>query len=194
MFLHLLNEDQKSHFLKIASLICISDAQLLWGEKNEMEITSETDLSDITITLSKEKQRILADFFREADKVSVTDFMNEWQQPREYRDVLEKFLDHLRRLPLVVQNSIPHRQVISSSVLADICEYQENPTVTDGKIMLFELLLLCQTGGEISATEKTIKEEFINHHEIDDFIVDDLTERAESINRETIRTLALILE
>lgn len=198
MFLHMLSKDDKSHFLNIASLFCISDAPALWSGKTKSEITGETNISDVSLDISKAKQSAIDDIFRECGAGAESGepfsaFFSGLFDSRQLNDVKNKFITHLKSQPLDQQNDPSRRQTIAVPMLHEFAEKWVTP-VTAEKIMLFELLLLCQAGGTMSAVEKALINEFVKVRDIDDFIVEDLAERAETISRETIRTLSLILE
>lgn len=60
--------------------------------------------------------------------------------------------------------------------------------------MLFELMLFVLGDGEISVIQWNLLDEFGHHYQIDDYIVQDLLERAEVTHQEAQKTIAIILE
>lgn len=198
----MLSDDEKSNFLRISSLFCICDAPILWDGKNEEEITGETDLSEISINIGDTKEKIIRDIFRECRPDNFSDSLPSFlknkhgdpEKPAEFREIEREFIDKLKLLPLVKQNDISQRQVIAVPMLQQLARFNEASSVTTNKVMLFELLLLSQSGGSVSEAENALINEFVTASDTDRFIVDDLTERADAINREIVRTLSLILE
>jgi len=61
-------------------------------------------------------------------------------------------------------------------------------------VMLFELLLVALRDGNISSIEWALLKEFQQHHKLEDFIFDDLLERAEVLNKEVNKTISIVLE
>lgn len=184
MFLHMLSKSDKSTFTRIACLFCISDAPALWGGKTEDEITASTDLSDISLNMIDAKQQAIEEIIRDCG------ISNRY----ELDEVKDEFANHLMRLPLARQNDIPQRQVIAVALLHQYTKQDKESSVTANKVMLFELLFLCQAGGSISPTEEALIKEFTRARGIDEFIVDEIADRAEALSRETIRALSIILE
>lgn len=198
MFLHMLSKDDQSRFLRIASLFCISDASALWDGKTKAEITGETNISDVSLNISEAKQSAIDEMFRECGAGiesgdSFSEIFNGVYGLGEFKDVKKEFINRLKTQPLDQQNDLSRRQTIAVPMLHEFSEKWVTPVTAD-KIMMFELLLLCQAGGAMSAVEEALTKEFVKARDIDDFIVEELTERAQAISRETIRTLSLILE
>ena len=62
------------------------------------------------------------------------------------------------------------------------------------KIMLFEMILVALRDGSISSIERELLKAFQHHYQIADFIFEDLLDRAEALNSEVSKTIALVLE
>ncbi len=62
------------------------------------------------------------------------------------------------------------------------------------KIILFQLFLVALRDGQISNIEWMLLKEIQLYYKLPDFIFKDLLDRAESLNSEMSKTLALILE
>ena len=50
------------------------------------------------------------------------------------------------------------------------------------------------SGSSISIIEWALLKEFQHHHHLEDFISDDILERAETMNKEVSKTISIILE
>ncbi|HCL3953840.1 TPA: hypothetical protein N2C02_004198, partial [Pseudomonas aeruginosa] len=61
-------------------------------------------------------------------------------------------------------------------------------------VILYELLLVALRDGHISNVEWALLKEYQRHHQLEDFIFDDLLERAETLNQEISKTISIILE
>lgn len=197
MFLHLLPEAEQAQFLDIAWLFSISDNSLLWDGKTEAELTGETDLKKVSFQVIESEKAILENFSRECGKSrqhpDYTDFFGKIFNDSLKSGAEAKLINKLKSLPLAQQNDPAQRQQAASAVLAELVT-GDGSSPTAHKIVLFELMLLCLADGVISETEGRLLKHFVELRQIDDCIYDDLLECAESMNRETSKTLALILE
>ncbi len=105
-----------------------------------------------------------------------------------------KLVDKIKTFPLQQIDESTTRLQAASMVLKELLadKKYEQPSVP--KLMLFELMLVALCGGAISSIQWALLKEFQHHHQQEDFIFDDLLERAETMNREVSRTLSIILE
>ena len=83
-----------------------------------------------------------------------------------------------------------------SGAAADIQPKEATMSLPVGtsRIMLFEAMLLCLADGKISNIEQQLLKEFSQLVRVEDFVFEDLLECAESMNRETLKTISIILE
>lgn len=89
----------------------------------------------------------------------------------------------------------PETRIEASMItLKNLLEDQIYERPSTPKIILFELLLVVLRNGKISDIQLTLLKEIQRHHNVEDFIFDDLVERAEVINLETSKTISMILE
>ena len=203
MFLHMLSDEDRSRFLDIAYLFCIGDAPMFWDGKSEDEITGETDLSDVSIQVQRAKSEAYAELARECGVGDRGD--GHWRSPvtfaldftveavEDRRHIGESLVDSLRPLPITKQNTPKERQRAAVAALQEIASEAEG-SLTATKILLFELMALCQTGDTPSEVETALFQEFVVLRGVEDFIVEDLLERARCMSREAVKTLSLILE
>jgi len=202
MFLHLLSDDCQDLFLKIAHLVSISDNTLLWDGKTEAELTGDTDLQKIAVKEVEQEKAVLAQFARECGKDAdewigkLFVELGRWGQGED--EVWIAFKKILKSLPLGKQNDQEARIMVSFSVLeqlyATIAGNEIEFLPAEPKAMLYELFLLALADGEISSVEEALLRKFARLFEIEEFLYDDLLERAQGMNREAVKALSIILE
>lgn len=189
MFLQMLSREEQSQFLKTAWLVSICDNPLLWGGKTEDEITGETDLSDVSFQHDKSETAIMKGFMSECEQ---NDFEDDCADKIEIEYALIK---GLKSLPITKQNDPAQRQQLAEKVLSKLFPKKiKSSSPASSKIMLYELLLLALADGEVSGTESALIKQFTGLHQIDDSTYADVLDRAETMNREAVKTLSLILE
>lgn len=204
MYLHLLSESSQELFLKTAHLVSISDNTLLWEGKTEAELTGDTNLQKIAVKEVEQEKAVLAQFARECGKdadewvgglfvedVSIVAFGED-----EMDSVWVAFKKKLKSLPLGKQNDPQARIMVSSSVLEQLCAPEGEIEIlpSEPKVMLYELFSLALADGEISSVEDALLRKFASLFQIEEFLYDDLLERAQGMNCEAVKTLSLILE
>lgn len=208
MFLQMLSSDEQSLFLKAAWLVSISDNPLLWGGKTEDEITSNTDLENITFVHNKAERAILEGFMNECDR---KDFADEDDEAQWLEDSL---IEKIKEQPIKKQSDPLLRQQLAEETLSELFSSRSGgiglfqfatrvanqektfqpSSPSAAKIMLYELLLLALADGSVSGIEGVLIKKFCTLLQIDDETYDDILERAEGMNREAAKTLSLILE
>lgn len=183
MFIKLLSESDKEFFLYMAEILSLSDDPLLWDGKTKEEITSATNLDELSFQRNKLEITLLTELANEGGK--------SW---RDISGAEEIFLEKLKAFPLQKIGTPEVRIQAATYILKKLLKEQkcENPSVP--KLMLFELMLLALHDGNISNIEWALLKEFQYHHKLEDFIFNDILERAETINREINKTLSIILE
>lgn len=183
MFLHLLPEDHKAQFLRIAHLVSMSDNPLRWDGKREAELTGVMDLRKMSLHPSEQEEAVLQSFARECGKIYKGD------------SLAAKFVDGLRPLTLSAQNDANERIRVASALLDGLMQavgVDTSPSVP--KVMLFELMLLALADGQMSPVEGALLKRFAVSQKLEDFMFDDLLERADALSREAGRALTLVLE
>lgn len=194
MFLHMLSTDQQTTFLKLAKLLCISDDGLLWDGKTEAEITGETDINKITLQESEHEIALLESFVKECSRDDKM-FGNLITMSRAI-EVQKEFIDNLKPLPIARQNVPEERIKAASTVMANIIGkiVTESMSPCVPKIMLYELMLLALADGSYSGVESVLLKNLSFVLKVEEFIYDDLLDRAKAMNVEAGKTLSLILE
>lgn len=199
MFLHMLSDKDKNEFLKIATLISLSDNPLHWQGRKLEELTGNVVLDTAEFLEIDSEKAILDSLIRECG----LDPSRSWAfvgfgRSEEYifSEIQKQLLKKLVVLPLTNMNAQDERITAATAVLKELLHHAGIdlglPSVS--KVVLYELMLLALADGEISAVEGALLKQVAQQIRLDDDTYDDLLERAESINREASKTLALILE
>lgn len=216
MLLHMLSPEAQKTFLEIAWIFCIADNELLWDGKTQEEITGDTDLSDISIQILEAEEAIMSSFKNECKSASS---YVESEVKEEFIGKIRKLRISLQNDPgerfnaakALLQERIDSGAGDGWSFSTAKSSNRLNPvsvwnfsgtknesktlqTATTSKVMLFEIMLLCLADGNISGIEKQLLQEFRQLIHIEDFVFDDLLECAQNMNRETLKTIAIILE
>ena len=126
MFTHLLPDDKKTEFLKLARLFLIFENQLLWDGKTEEELTGETNLSNISIRISESQEKSwgpLAQLFRgDVGRNSLSSsFARAGQLLRdtEWEGIDDLLVEKIKRLRLTRQSDPEERLKIALEILRD---------------------------------------------------------------------------
>lgn len=195
MFLNLLSAKDRENFLKIAELISLSDKPLLWDGKRKDEPNSETGLGEISIHRSKAELSIIAELHREADvSQSTSPFTILLWPSSPIASVEQKLLARLKSLPLRMHDDPASRAEVTSALLQELLGEKKSELPSVPKLMLFELMLLALADSNISSIEWKLLKDFGHHFQLEDYIFDDLLDRAEGTVREIKKTLSVILE
>lgn len=205
MNLHLFSDQEKTEFLYIAQLICLSDNPVLWAGKTAEELTGTDDLSKVAFQINETEEIILKNFLRECGNEDT------WFSPpttsnlptrlsflinRDHgeKSVEQALLKHIQHLPLNRQNAPEERARIATEVLNKRINSDTTALPSIPKMMLFELFLLCLADGVISNVEWLLLKEFSRLRGIEDYIFEDLLECAESTNKATVKAASVIFE
>ncbi|KRG85011.1 hypothetical protein H7691_04365 [Stenotrophomonas sp. CW117] len=205
MFLHLLSDDCQDLFLKIAHLVSISDNTLLWDGKTEAELTGDTNLQKVAVKEVEQEKAVLAQFARECGKDAdewigglFVERMSIAAFGEEMDEVWVAFKKKLKSIPLGKQNDPEERIAVSFSVLEKLHATVEEDEIeflpAEPKVMLYELFLLALADGDISSVEDALLRKFADLFQIEEFLYDDLLERAQGMNHEAVKALSIILE
>lgn len=192
MLIKLLSDTDKRHLLDLAKLLSIADKPLLWDGKSADELTSGTNLDALTIQEGEQECELIAELEKSVGGSSAQlAFGNVFGRAR---DVKARLIEALKTYPVPKAEKPETRVQAATSVLKEVlkCKTFELPTAP--KVILFELLLVSLRDGHISSIEWALLKEFQQHHRLEDFIFDDLLERAETLNQEVSKTISIILE
>ena len=106
----------------------------------------------------------------------------------------DKLLKVIKTFPLQIAEEPASRVSAANAVLKDILDGEEFDSPAVAKVMLFELMSMALCDGSISSIEFNLLKEIQHHCKLEDFIFDDILDRAESVNQEVSKTIAIILE
>lgn len=199
MLLKELSDEDARVFLCVAELLSVIDKPILWNGKPRNEIAAK-DIGSAKISLKRSEQQIAA----MKELVLTVSVKEEEAFSGIYFGVLEsesarsrvegQLIQRLESLPLDSIDDTVVRVNIARELLN--LELRDKKAITPfvPKLMLFELMLFVLGDGEISVIQWNLLDEFGHHYQIDDYIVQDLLERAEVTHQEAQKTIAIILE
>ncbi|MDQ0702830.1 hypothetical protein QF043_001622 [Pseudomonas sp. W3I7] len=192
MLIKLLSDTDKRHLLDLAKLLSIADKPLLWDGKSADELTSGTNLDALTIQEGEQECELIAELEKSVGVSSEQmAFGNLFGRAR---DVKARLIEALKTYPVPKADKPETRVQAATSVLKEVLKSKTFELPTAPKVILFELLLVSLRDGHISSIEWALLKEFQQHHRLEDFIFDDLLERAETLNQEVSKTISIILE
>lgn len=193
MLVKFLSKADKEHLVALAELISFADNPLLWDGKPKKEIGSKTNLENLSIQDEGRESALIAELKSEGVQISES-FQFIGFGSIENSAVKNKLIDKLKKYPLQTVDETANRLSAASSVLRELLEGKKFDIPSVPKLMLFELISLALCDGNISGIEMALLKEFQKHHKLEDFIFDDILERAEIVNSEANKTIAIILE
>lgn len=195
MLIKLLSDEDKKHLLELAKLLAVSDKPLLWDGKPSDELTSSTNLDALSIQEGEQERELIADLKVSAgvnqSRLYAFAFASAFSSSS---GVHERLIEVLKTYPITKVEKPESRVEAATTVLRELLKENTFELPTAPKVILFELLLVALRDGHISSIEWALLKEYQLHHQLDDFIFDDLLERAEALNQEVSKTIAIILE
>lgn len=211
MLIKMLPEPEKKLLLDLIQLLALSDNPILWDGKKYDELTSDTDLSNLSIQADEQESELIADLERSAGQ-SVRRESSIFGSgfPSSFGALLAQnmavgaltgtssvetdLIEELKKFPIHKMELPETRVAAAQTVLAQLLEGQSATRPEPPKIMLFEMILVALRDGSISSIERELLKAFQHHYQIADFIFEDLLDRAEALNSEVSKTIALVLE
>ncbi|MBY6031114.1 hypothetical protein KUV41_17280 [Halomonas sp. DP8Y7-1] len=193
MLIKMLPKDDRVHLLELASLLSISDKPLLWDGKPYEEITAENSLDQISIRVGEEENELIDELRRSAD-LSCADELRFFTNDDMLSRISERLVKLLKNSPLVKMADPGTRVWAGTTVLLEMLAGKKYDLPSTPKIILYELFLVSLRDGHISGIEWALLKEFQRFYNLEDFIFDDLLGRAETLNKEITKTIAIILE
>lgn len=194
MLVKLLFATDKKHLLELLKLLALADKLLLWEGKTKEEITSETDLGKLSIQKGKQETALIADLESEDKQSFDTQFSGLFASAFGSTSVEARLLDKIKTFPAQKVEEPVTRVQAATMILKEMLEGKKFEFPSVSKLMLFELILMALSGSSISIIEWALLKEFQHHHHLEDFISDDILERAETMNKEVSKTISIILE
>lgn len=200
MLLKLLSEPDQKHLLDLAKLLALADKPLLWDGKTSDEFTSSTDLSALSIQEGEQERKLIAEL-----EQSINPPTRSLARSSPFSagfafgfvsstDVESRLIEVLKTFPIPKAEKPETRVQAATTVLKELLKDKKFELPTAPKVILFELLLVALRDGTITSVEWALLKEFQLHHQLEDFIFDDLLERAETLNQEVSKTISIILE
>ncbi|MQT36292.1 hypothetical protein [Pseudomonas helleri] len=198
MLIKLLSDSDKKHLIELAQLLALADKPLLWGGKTADEFTSDTDLSTLSIQEGEQERELIAElkqsigsrptgWFGEMASLDTNPF-------NSFADVESRLINVLKTFTIPEAKKPETRVQAATTILKRLLSGKKFELPSTPKVILFELILVALRDGNISSIEWALLKEFQLHHQLEDFIFDDLLERAETLNQEVSKTISIILE
>lgn len=189
MLMKLLSRSDKQHLIDLAKLLAIADKPLRWDGKTRDQLTSSSDLDALTIVTGDAERELIEELVQSTGNASGfgTFFSSSC-------DVERRLVDALKKLPMIAAEKPEYRLRAATGVMRELLQAAKFELPSTAKVVLFELFLVALRDGNISSVEWALLKEFQLHHKLEDFIYDDLLERAETMNQEVSKTISLILE
>lgn len=200
MLIKLLSDSDKKHLIELAKLLAISDKPLLWDGKTAEEFTSDTDLNNLTIQNGELENELIKDLEQSIDTSASLSRGGIFSASlanmvlASTSSVESRLIEVLKTFPIIKAESPETRVQAATTILRELLKGHKTERPSAPKVMLFELILVALRDGHISSIELTVLKEFQLHYQLDDFIFDDLLERAEALNQEISKTISIILE
>lgn len=206
MLIKLLSTEDRHHLVDLAKLMALADKPLLWDGQTPEEFTVNTNLNNLSIKEGESDREMITELERSAGDrqsqsgtVSSSMFSNMFSSSGSSTDasfmhVESRLIDVLKSFPLIKIKRPEGRVQAAAVVLKELLKAKQLELPATPKVILFELMLIALRDGNISNIEWALLKEFQQHHQLDDFIFDDLLERAETLNREVNKTVSIILE
>ena len=199
MLIKLLPESEKDLLLDIAKILVLSSNALLWGAKKSDELTLESNLDDISIQTDEKEKELIKDLSQSIGiDISQNSFFH--KTPNLFGSFLfnesieRKLISEIKKAPIKNIESTENRAHAAKSVMAIALKDKHNEQPEPPKIMLFELFLVALRNGSISNIEFALLKDFQFHYGLEDFVFDDLLERAEALNNEVSKAISIVLE
>ncbi len=209
MLLRMLSDVEKLHFLELADLLLLADKRILWGGKTIDQLTVDSDLEQLALEENEQDRELLTELEQTAGiktggglgaTSSLVDFMVSRKNSldsgliRSRTKVPYRLVEVLKTYPFIKLKTEKCRIQAAVTVLAELLEATRYTTLSTSKIILFELLLVALRDGRITDAETAILKEFQTRCGLEDFLYEDLLERAEALNSEMSKTLSIVLE
>ncbi|CAD2265264.1 MULTISPECIES: hypothetical protein [Pseudomonadaceae] len=205
MLIKMLPKPEKGLLLDLLQLLALSDNPILWDGKRYDELTSDTDLSKLSIQVDELERELISDLERSSGQSLrgsssfegvlagvLAGGLKSGKAPTSI--VEEQLIAELKTFPIHKMELPETRVAAAKAVLDKLLEDQSKDRPEPPKIMLFDMILLALRDGSISSIERELLKAFQHHYQIQDFIFEELLDRAEALNSEVSKTIALVLE
>lgn len=190
MLIRMLPDEKKVLLVELARLITLSDNQLIWNGKSKDELTSDSDLNSLTI----QKNSLETELLEQMEQSFSGGFFGDVLDGLYGHSTEHQLIEKLKIYPLSQIDAPETRIQAATSVLKLLLNDQKVDNPATAKIIIFQLFLVALRDGHISSIEWNLLKEIQLHFKIPDFIFKDLLDRAEALNIEMSKILALVLE
>ncbi|MFS8150126.1 hypothetical protein [Vreelandella titanicae] len=194
MLIKMLPKKHIEHMLNLASLMTISDKPILWDDKTYNEITAETNLKLISLKVGDEERELISDLERSNLTRNQLIIAEAPFSLDRITHISNQLTEVLQKYPFAKMENPGTRVGAATTVLQALLEQTKYDSPSTPKIILYELFLVALHNGHISGVEWALLKEFQRYHKLEDFIFDDLLERAETLSQEISKTISIILE
>ena len=203
MLIKLLPHAEKKLLLNLCKLLALSDNTLLWDGKTIDEVTSNTDFNSLSIKQDEQEEELIWDLIRSSALIDISsstgimtrDSGDDGRFVRNFSNKIEiRLIKILKEFPIHKVNMTENRISAVNGLMGELLEGVVFKKPEIPKIMLYELILVALKDGSISEVEMAFLKEFQQRCEIEEFIFDDILERAQALNLEMTKTLAIIYE
>lgn len=193
MLVKMLPKNQRDHMLDLASLMAISDKPILWDDKTYNEITADTSLELISLKVGDEQRELISDLEGSSETNSLI-ISGMFGGSDRITRISNQLTEVLKKYSFAKMENPGTRVGAATTVLQALLEQKKYDSPSTPKIILYELFLVALHNGHISGVEWALLKEFQRYHKLEDFIFDDLLERAETLSQEISKTISIILE
>lgn len=190
----MLSATDKLHLRELLEILAIADKPLLWDGKRKDEITSETDLSKVLIQRGEQETALINDLYPEGNQSGFSSDISGMFGLFGTQKIEQRLLTEIKTFPLQKVEEPEVRANAATKILKEIMEGKKFDFPSVPKLMLYELISMSLCNGTISSIEWALLKEFQYHHQLEDFIFDDILERAETMTKEVSKTISIILE
>ncbi|MBP2850146.1 hypothetical protein [Dickeya oryzae] len=194
MLIKMLSDEKKALLVDLARLLTLSDNPLRWDGKTKDELTSDSNLNNMSIHKDALETALLEELeqYSAGSTVSPNVFFGGFGPSSTTTE--HGLIEKLKSYPLAVIDAPETRIQAATAVLKILLADKTIEDIATPKIILFQLFLVALKDGQISSIEWMLLKEIQIYFKIPDFIFKDLLDRAEALNNEMSKTIALILE
>ncbi|ATA18936.1 hypothetical protein EDC48_10233 [Gibbsiella quercinecans] len=190
MLIKMLPYEKKALLVELDRLLALSDNPLLWDGKTKDELTSDSDLNNLTIQKDSLETELLEEMEQYSPGLSDKGvFGGVFSRSAE-----DNLIEKLKVYPLSRIDAPGSRIQAATAVLKILLEDKKTENLATPKIIIFQLFLVALRDGQISSIEWMLLKDIQLYFKVPDFIFKDLLDRAEELNSEVSKTLSLIIE
>ena len=201
MLIKLLDSSEQRLLLNLVNLLSLSDNPLHWDGKDSEEGASKPDLYSLTVSIDDQEKALITGLEYEVISSVKKDGsffglpgLDPIDVDGRFNYAMSMLLSEIKKHPESELESEETRLISALNVLKIILRGERFDEVSVPKIMLYELFLVALSDGHISDIEMGLLKAFQTHFEIEDFMFDEILERAEALTQEISKTISLVFE